>query len=76
MTATSTRIVRDLLRSATRKPAGTQNFQHIAFVASESDEARRAQDRLEQRYGATVHEQIACGFDAPRNLNRPEVLQM
>jgi len=67
MTATSTRIVRDLLRSATNKPPRTQNFQHIAFVASKSDEARRAHDRLEQRYGAAAHEKadviVALGGD-------------
>ena len=67
MTATSTRIVRDLLRSATNKPPRTQNFQHIAFVASKSDEAQRAHDRLEQRYGAAAHEKadviVALGGD-------------
>ena len=67
MTAIATRIVRELLVTAAPKPARAARFQRIAFVASESLEARRARDRLEQRYGATVQAQadiiVALGGD-------------
>jgi NAD+ kinase len=65
MTAIATRIVRELL--VPRNPARSETFQRIAFVASESDQARRARVRLEQRYGATAQEQaeiiVALGGD-------------
>jgi NAD+ kinase len=66
MNVTATSIVRESLLTAARKPRA-ETFRRIAFVASESDEAQRARDRLQGLYGATVPEQadiiVALGGD-------------
>jgi NAD+ kinase len=67
MTAIATSTARELFFTPTRVAAGARRFQRIAFVASESDEACRARDRLEQCYGAVAPEQadiiVALGGD-------------
>ena len=67
MTAIATSIARKLFVTPARAPASAGRFERMAFVASESDEACRARDRLLQRYGAVAPEQadiiVALGGD-------------
>jgi NAD+ kinase len=52
---------------AHRPQVRARNFEHIAFIAVETDEARRAKDRLVRRYGDTAAERadviVALGGD-------------
>ena len=67
MTVAVTPIARDLFVTAARKPARAKRFERIAFVAAESDEARRALGCLMQRYGSIAPEEadliVALGGD-------------
>ena len=68
--ATGTMLARHALIESIEAPtpqARARNLEHIAFVAVETDEARRARDRLAHRYGDTAIEQadviVALGGD-------------
>jgi NAD kinase len=60
MTAIVTSILRGLPVSPVTQPIRTRRFERIAFVASQSAEARRAQDGLAERYGAVAPEAADC----------------
>jgi NAD+ kinase len=67
MTALDKRTTRNLFFNAIKAPARVPNFERIAFVAADTDDALRARDRLMQRHGDVAPEQadvvVALGGD-------------